>query len=328
MRVLHTGKRHLSSHGTLPVDKQDALAATAASRHHPAPRPKGVPVTQPVGQPPVSVNATYDQVAIGNKYVLVTESPSVTPTRCVEIAAAMSKQVNEHFAQPAPNGYAMGANVRAATAELPAQPDENVVLYTDKVDQEGALAYHDRTATGKLVIKVFPALDLQDGVDPSSSTSHEILEAEGDPELNSCVQDPATGKIWAAEVCDAVEDDSYTIDGVQVSNFTLPLYWSPLDGGLPAGAKYDYLGLCKEPFEIRPGGYGQYWDGQKWAMVQKDAVGVPSSASSPNTSRRRARKLLMGRAARRGLRFSRITRPSSAKAVDVIRELLALGYQL
>ena len=72
-------------------------------------------MTQPVGQPPVSVNATYDQVTIGSKYVLVTESPSVTPERCVEGAAALGKQLNEHFGAPLPNGYAAGGNVRAAT---------------------------------------------------------------------------------------------------------------------------------------------------------------------------------------------------------------------
>src|SRR5207244_13483369 len=41
------------------------------------------------------------------------------------------------------------------------------------------------------------------------------------------------------EMCDAVQDESYEIDGVAVSNFVLPLYFT---GGNEKGGRNDFLG--------------------------------------------------------------------------------------
>ena len=58
--------------------------------------------------------------------------------------------------------------------------------------------------------------------------SHELLEMLADPWINWCAQGD-DGKIYALEVCDAVEADrmGYEIDGVLVSDFITPSWFEP-----------------------------------------------------------------------------------------------------
>jgi hypothetical protein len=57
--------------------------------------------------------------------------------------------------------------------------------------------------------------------------------------------------MWALELCDATQGDSYSINDVAVSNFLLPAYFDPLEQTGP----FDHLGVVSGPFVIRPGGY-------------------------------------------------------------------------
>ena len=50
--------------------------------------------------------------------------------------------------------------------------------------------------------------------------------------------------------CDPVENDTYLVNNVQVSNFITKNWFKPGSQG-----PYDFLRLCKEPCEIRDGGY-------------------------------------------------------------------------
>ena len=61
-----------------------------------------------------------------------------------------------------------------------------------------------------------------------------------------------SGILYAIEICDPVEADSYTIYGQEVSNFVTPWWFG---NPLPAGAKYDFLGKLLAPFSMTAGGY-------------------------------------------------------------------------
>lgn len=177
-----------------------------------------------------------------------------------KVAAALQRQVLEHFGPP----WNIEAVIRAETASDLARPEEWVMELRKVPTIEGALGFHDTTDTGLPRLFVFPELDAQDGIAWSTTASHEVIEALADPLLRRGSQDD-DGVWWAEEPGDAVENDSYAIDGVLVSNFTLPEWSEP-----PAnreGVQYDYLGLCTQPWEIRPGGYGQKWDGSQWVQV-------------------------------------------------------------
>ena len=66
--------------------------------------------------------------------------------------------------------------------------------------------------------------------------------------------------------CDRVEADTYTIDGVQVSNFNLPACFEPPKKR--DGVTYDYLGKSTKPNEVRTGGYAQKFNPTRgWTQV-------------------------------------------------------------
>jgi len=168
-------------------------------------------------------------------------------------AAALQKQVLEHFSPY----WGVFGSVRAATAGSPARTGEWIIELRKVPTVDGALGFHDEQPDGTPILYVFPELCATDNVSWTSCTSHEILETLADPLLRRCTQ-ADDGTIWALEVCDAVEGDSYIIDGVQVSNFCFPS-WSEPPKNL-RGVSFDFLKLCTHPYEIRPHGYGQTYD--------------------------------------------------------------------
>jgi len=89
------------------------------------------------------------------------------------------------------------------------------MVVMDDPDQAGALGYHEMSSRGTPLGKVFAGLDLRLGASWTVTLSHELLEMLADPWINWCAQSPE-GKIYALEVCDAVEADEsgYEIDGV------------------------------------------------------------------------------------------------------------------
>lgn len=131
------------------------------------------------------------------------------------------------------------------------------IIIQDKPDIDGALGYHSETLEGMVYGRVFvePIISnggsLQDGPNSVSCTlSHELLEMIGDEYCNKWADGPM-GE-YAHELCDAVQSNSYDIDGVSVSNFVYPRFF---DTYAPSDSKLDHLGLLSKPFEMTDGGY-------------------------------------------------------------------------
>jgi hypothetical protein len=165
-------------------------------------------------------------------------------------AAAISRSMLGDFAPE----YQMTAIVRADTS---ISPGEVMCGLFEHADQPGALGYHDWPP----IIKVFPPLDRQDGAELSQTIDHEIKEATADLTIDQS-RTGKDGHFWADEPCDAVEQDQYEIDGVKLSNFVLPGWYSG------NGGKYDFLGKLSAPLSLTPGGYAQYFDPAKgWQQV-------------------------------------------------------------
>ena len=147
----------------------------------------------------------------------------------------------------------------------------DAVLYLwDAVDVEDALGYHDATNAGIPYGFVFTELAKQLKEEWTVTLSHEALELVGDPEVNLLVQGPhpadSTRTVFHwYEMCDAVQTETYDIDGVDVSNFLLPLYFT---GGEEKGGRNDFLGRAYKgktlrSFGVNPGGYIGYFDPEK-----------------------------------------------------------------
>lgn len=189
------------------------------------------------------------------KIVLVNfPATKIRPDELKACAIALETQIKTQFAMPQPVGWGISCEyVRAASNEKDIRSDEWPCLFMAEADQPGALGYHDKTPSGKPIMKCFPLLDKADGVPWQPTASHELLETLLDAELNLCFQ-ASNGIIWAGENCDAVEADTYDVMGVPLSNWCTPLWFSNVQVG-----RFDWMSLCKKPFEIRKGGYGQIW---------------------------------------------------------------------
>lgn len=125
--------------------------------------------------------------------------------------------------------------------------------FVESLETEGALGYHDEEGIRPEML-VGASECNKYGVSMSSCAAHEVAEALVDPHLNLSAFD-GRSKFWALEVGDPVQDQSYEINGVEVSNFVKPNWANPA-----AKWEFDHLGTLTRPFQISKGGYSQFVD--------------------------------------------------------------------
>lgn len=130
--------------------------------------------------------------------------------------------------------------------------DEWQVVFLDDADTVNALGYHDITKNGQPISKVFVKTTLAAGEKISVTTSHETMEMLIDPGAQLWAQG-ANGTFYAYEMCDAVEDTEYDIDGVAVSNFVYPSFFESWHA--PRSTQFDHLKLVARPFQTLRNGY-------------------------------------------------------------------------
>lgn len=163
------------------------------------------------------------------------------------------------------------------------------LVFLDNSDQAGALAYHDLTAAGLPISKVFVETILSDpGELVSIAASHELCEMAVDPWLNEAYQAP-NGLFWAGEVCDPVEDKlyGYEIDGIKVTDFVLPGWFGHQSSGK---GPYDFQKHSTTQWQVLSGGYAQYFDpAQGWVQVTGQAKLGAARVIAPVGSRRERR---------------------------------------
>jgi len=184
---------------------------------------------------------------------------------------AVNRQIEGDFAPY----WSFGARLRlegrvgrAKRAVDPADMRGDAILYLrDVVRIRDAEGYHDRHFSGIPYGIVFLELSKKLKEDWTVTLSHEALELTGDPENNLLVQGPHPKKPRSQvfhwfEMCDAVQNETYQIDHVNVSNFVLPLYFTSSD---ERGGRNDFLGTVTNgktlrSFSVNPGGYIGFFD--------------------------------------------------------------------
>src|SRR5262245_2659828 len=99
-------------------------------------------------------------------------------------------------------------------------------------------------------------------------------------------------------MCDAVQNEAYKVDGIEVSNFLLPLYFTPdvEEGGRNDLLGRKYKGKVLGSFGINPGGYIGFYNPQS---------GKHETFALKGDKRARSRMTIKGRAqlARRSMRY-------------------------
>ena len=188
------------------------------------------------------------------------------------------RAINRQIAHDFEPYWSLGAELRLEgrsenkpTRHTLADMRGDAVLYVwDKIDVEDALGYHEKNDRGIPYGFVFCYLSKELEEPWSVTLSHEALELIGDPEANLLVVGPnprdRRRKVFHwYEMCDAVQAESYEVDGVMVANFLLPLYFTSSE---ERGGRNDFLGRSHkgktlQSFGVNPGGYIGYFDPQK-----------------------------------------------------------------
>jgi hypothetical protein len=218
------------------------------------------------------------------------------------------RAINRQIAQDFEPYWSFGATLRlegntgarSAKRELSDMRGDAIIYLCNRIDAEDADGYHDTYDSG--IPYGFVLTDL--ALDPSWTVtlSHEALELIADPQGNMLVKGPHPkhrnrNVFHWFEMCDAVQDEWYAIDGVKVSNFVLPLYFTP---GEQRDGRNDFLGRrhggkTLRSFGINPGGYIGFYD----PHTRKDQT----VDADRRAALRRARKRKAGftRSVRRGV---------------------------
>jgi hypothetical protein len=178
----------------------------------------------------------------------------VTPSAVV---AALQKYVDDRFAPiwGVPATLASGTQIKKGAWGL---------AFLDDADQANALGYHDLTPDGLPLGKVFVRTTLSSKNLVSVTASHELAEMLVDPAINLAAEAP-DGTFYAYEVADPVEEETFDVDGIPMSNFAYPSWFEGFRK--PNSAQFDEMKTCKKPFEIRPGGYMPVFKDGEWTQI-------------------------------------------------------------
>ena len=226
---------------------------------------------------------------------VVNRSHVLSDADVLPVIRAINRQLREDFEPFWKFGGELrldGAEDRVGTREsriklprLPGRRGDAVIYLQDRASLGGAEGYHAANDGDIPFGFVFLDVCKAQGDPWSLGLSHEAIELVADPMNNLLVQGPHPFDrhhmvFHMFELCDAVQNEWYELDGVKVSNFVLPGYY--VRPAVP-GARNDFLGRPKpgdvlQPFGIAPGGYLCFYDpaaeGDKWpaVMLPDDAV--------------------------------------------------------
>ena len=174
------------------------------------------------------------------------------------LIAAMQAFVNQHVAPvwgtPAKlvksTGYMKGAWA---------------MVFLDTSDEPGALAYHDLTPDGMPQSKVFVKTTLDNNDLVSVSASHELVEMLVDPAINMMTTGPDPKLIYAYESADPVEQLSFKVNGIPMTDFVYPAYFEAFHKA--GSVRFDHLKKVKRPFQILSGGYQIVFRNGNWSQI-------------------------------------------------------------
>jgi hypothetical protein len=138
------------------------------------------------------------------------------------------------------------------------------LVFLDDADSPRALGYHDLTKDGLPLAKIFVKTTLEIGDKVSVTACHELAEMMVDPAINLWSEGPK-GTLYAYEMCDAVEEEEFSINGIAMSDFVYPAYFELFHK--PNSVQFDYLKKVSKPFQILKGGYSLVRTGRKVNQV-------------------------------------------------------------
>lgn len=186
---------------------------------------------------------------------IVNKSTQVTDADVATIATACSQQIATHVA-PAHGLLPVPVTFLAKTATSPKQA--RIITVMNDLDDPQALGYHTEDGAEHIWGVVGTSVAMKQGAKAltgpysiSSIVSHEVAEMFVDPFCSGWF-DSGKGYLIAFEVGDPVENDSYLIGNVAVSNFVTGSWFNAMAAKTD---QFDHMGHLKAPFTMSNGGY-------------------------------------------------------------------------
>jgi hypothetical protein len=180
-----------------------------------------------------------------------------------QLVTALQKFLDQHFVP------VWGTPARLVKAREP-RSGTWTLLFTDDQDSakhDGWLGLHH--LEGNPIAKVFVGPVKAHREKVSVAASHELAEMLVDPAINLWAAGP-NGRLYAYEVCDAVEEEKFPVDGIPMCNFVYPAYFDLFRE--PKSTRFDHKNKLHCPFQILPRGYATVLeDGKK--------VDIPGSSA-------------------------------------------------
>ncbi len=187
---------------------------------------------------------------------IVNKSKTAKPAELKRALPALQTQITRDFER----AWGWGANLK-----LNAKKFDMKLVIRDHASG-GDLGYH--IEGGKPVAYVY-AKDAKDEEGEYTSTlSHELLEMIADPNVNlyGAGKFRLHGKhhvgFYALEVCDAVQENYYHIDGIRVQDFVRPEWFE--EDHKPGTLKTNFMETLDAPFKLAPGGYTEVFADGRW----------------------------------------------------------------
>jgi phospholipase C len=216
---------------------------------------------------------------------VVNRSATILDEQVLVAIRAINRQIAEDFlpywSLPARLRLEGVVGTQLDKSQLADMRGDAVLYLADQADVQNALGYHEANYRGIPYGFVFTELCKSLKESWTITLSHEVLELIGDAQGNLLVQGPHPTEPnrevfhWF-EMCDAVQSQSYFIDGIEVSNFVLPLYFTTSE---QEGGRNDFLGRLTNKgkglssFGVSPGGYIGYFDPNTQSHITYAAPG-------------------------------------------------------
>ena len=242
------------------------------------------------------------------RYVaLVSEESSITPSELTRVAAALQKQAVRDFGPI----WEIEATVDAFTKLEDLPLDYWPIIVKDDIGDPSAAGFHDDEQG-----QPFSLVQFDRGW--HLTASHELVEMLADPFGRRMVagESPVAGQgrvKFLVEVADPSEDAkfSYTINGIQVSDFYTPRYFDPVRA---SGVRYSYTGAITSPRQVLKGGYLSWyvpatkkWWQRTWFSGNKPADRTLANLQVQNGNLRNAIDRQTEAERQKALRSGRIT---------------------
>lgn len=174
------------------------------------------------------------------------------------LVAALQIQIDRDFAPVWGTGCTLKIETVAPTGTW-------TLVFRDIADQPGALGYHEDDENNLPVGFVFVKTTIDDNELVSVTASHELMEMLVNPAINQCYMS-SKNVLYIAEVSDAVQEDSYKINDIAVSDFVYPAWFE--DFWKQGQMQFSHLGSVDAPFELAKGGYISTWNPRRgWGQI-------------------------------------------------------------